>query len=88
MKITSKRATELAREGIYIRKQAIIKAKPCKVGIYMDDNKFYICNSEFYNILKDRNEVVCIKLIDVRYQDTIKDMADHIKSLVNHRNRM
>lgn len=88
MKITNKRATELAREGIEIRKKAIISAKPCKIGIYMDDNKFYICNSEFYSELKNKNEVVCIRLIDVRYNDTIKDMANSIKSLVNYRNRL
>lgn len=88
MKITNKRATELAREGIDIRKQAIKNAKPCEIGIYMDDNKFYVCNSKFYNELKNKNQVVCVRLIDVRYYDTIKDMANSIKSSVNHRNRM
>lgn len=87
-KMTSKRATELAREGIKIRKELITSAKPCEVGIYMDDNKYYICDPKTYKYLIIKNQVVAIQLVNVLYDDTIASMADTIKRTINFRNRM
>lgn len=77
-RITKLRSKELAKEGLKIRKELITKAKSPCIGIYFKNNKFEICKEE--ELEEKSNKVM---LIDVRYEDTLKDMTMRIWKVVN-----
>ncbi len=77
-RITKLRSMELAKEVLKIRKELITKAKSSCIGIYFEDNKFEICKEE--ELEEKSNQVM---LIDVRYEDTVKDMTMSIWKAVN-----
>ena len=67
------------RRYVFLLKEiwSVIKMKST-IGIYFEDNKFEICKEE--ELEEKSNQVM---LIDVRYEDTVKDMTMSIWKAVN-----
>lgn len=76
MSLTRKVATELAREGLKLRKEAMVNGKSANIGVILEGDDFYVCTEEEYYYA-----IMPIALLNVRYDDTIKAIADKIYDL-------
>lgn len=76
MAMTRKRATELAREGLAIRNNAIVNAKKPLIGFILEGSDIYVCTEQEYSYSTNP-----ITIIDVSYDDTIGGIASKIYNL-------